>query len=146
MVGLVSLPGLTGGLDLGQLAGLLDAGALTRIEGLMRQAVLLTWVQTGSGLVSLAGAVGLLRRQKWGWYATALLNLGSVFACLFLAPGVLAPVLALLDPVRAVASAWTIAVLLALIPGAVVVFLLLGPVVRQFERPPAALDPTADRA
>jgi hypothetical protein len=119
---------------LGQLAGLIDAGAIVRLEQLMRLAVVLTWLQTGLSGAALGGAIGLLRRQKWGWYATVLLNLGSAFACLAWAPGILTPLLGLLDPARASSSAWTISFLLTLIPASVVVFLLLNPVIRQFER------------
>lgn len=83
-------------------------------------------------LALLAGAVGLLRRRRWGWYAVVLLHIagaGGLFAVL---PTVFGEVLALAAPGAPPLLTWALAVLAVLPALALIGFLLLDPVLRQF--------------
>jgi hypothetical protein len=136
LLSLAAAPSLASSLRTMQQLPLSDLGFQGNVafDQLARQLTILTWLQVLASAVLLAGSVGLLRRQKWGWYSTVLLHVFIFAAGFFMLPGMLSPVLALLDPRGAGLSAWLITVLVALAPLSVVVFLLLAPVVRQFER------------
>lgn len=116
------LPGAEEFLPGGQLPG--------PMTGLLWVAV---WVGLVLSLVLLMGAVGLLRRRKWGWYAvtvTQVLGAGGLFAVL---PAVFGAFIELAAPGSWPLLPWALSLLAVLPALGVVGFLLLGPVLRQFE-------------
>jgi hypothetical protein len=117
-----------------QLGPLLSGTNFAAIDRLFASLRTLNLAQVFLNAVVLAGAVGLLLRHKWGWYLTVVLNVLQTAAAVAFGPPVLEQVLSLLDPAQAGTLSWTIAVLIALIPASIVAFLMLRPVVDQFER------------
>lgn len=130
---LLSSPGITPYIS--SLAMLADAPQLELFDMMARQLHLLVRLQIPVSILGLIGGVGLLRRRRWGWYSVALLNLGGTLACLFYVPHLLKPLLLLLDAKSGATAAWLCALLLLLVPLGMLIFLFLGPVVRQFDRP-----------
>lgn len=81
----------------------------------------------------VAGAVGLLGRRKWGWYVTVIVHIlvaGGLFVFL---PTVFGSVLTVAAPNESPLMPWVLSLLAVLPALAVVGFLLLTPVVGQFE-------------
>lgn len=134
--GLFSVALLSGSIsgNLAALLGPLSQGTdLAAIDRLVSQLRVLNLVQIGLCGVVAAGAVGLLLRQKWGWYVTTGVHALEVPAALLFGIPALRPVLALLDSSRAGYLSVVISALIALIPGSIAGFMMLTPVVRQFE-------------
>jgi hypothetical protein len=100
----------------------------------MRQAALLNRVQTVGSLVLLAGSIGLLLRKKWGWYMVVVVHVAAAAAVFIWVMPMFKNLYSALDPRNAGAMALAMSVLGALAPAVVVAFLLLKPVVSQFER------------
>ncbi|MEO0080757.1 MAG: hypothetical protein ABIL25_00485 [candidate division WOR-3 bacterium] len=95
----------------------------------------------GHALVVGVGSVGLLRRRRWGWYVVVISQILEVGAAFAFAIPALKPVLMLLDPGRATVASFAIAGLVALVPASIAGFLMLEPVVAQFEQGrPRSLD------
>lgn len=125
---------------LNQLGLLVDRSGLAAIEALMRQSLLLARVQlAGSGLL-LVGALGLLARRKWAWFLVTLLHLAAAVMAIAWGQPMLEQVLIVFDPAAATRMSILLTIALALAPASVILFLLLRPVVRQFE--PASRPPT----
>jgi len=116
-----------------QLGPLLTGTNLAAIDALYASLRTLNLAQVLLNAVVLTGAVGLVRRRRWGWYLTVVLNVLQAVATLVFGPPVLEQVLRLADPARAGELSWVIAILAALIPAVIVAFLMLKPVVDQFE-------------
>lgn len=84
-------------------------------------------------LALLAGAVGLLRRRRWGWYvviAVSAIGAGGLLAVL---PTVFGTVLEMAAPRSSPLLPWALSLLAVLPALALIGFLLLDPVLRQFE-------------
>ncbi len=128
---LISSPGITP--YLGSLAMLADSPRLRLLDTVARHLRLLTRLQIPVNLLMLFSGAGLLWRQRWGWFLAALLNLTAALACLFYVPQLLKPLLQLLDETSGAYAAWLCTLLLLLVPLAMLAFLFLDPVVRQFE-------------
>jgi len=120
----------------GQLGPLLDRQSLAMLETLLRQTAVANKVQTAASLVLLAGSIGLLLRKKWGWQLIVVLNLVQAVASVILGQPVLQKVLTVLDPTQAERLSFVMAVLIALIPISINLFLIAKPVISQFERAP----------
>lgn len=117
--------------QLGPLVGGAGFAEIDRLFASLRTANLAQVLVNG---VVAAGAVGLLLRRKWGWYLTVVLNVLQAVAAVVFGQPVLQQVLGLLDPAQAARLSLGIALLVALIPASFIVFLMLAPVVEQFER------------
>lgn len=140
LVTVAAAPGLASGMGtLNQLPGMLpgmETGGFDALRRFGGRLALLGWLQVLANGLLLAGAIGLLGRRRWGWYLVVVLHLGTVFATMFFVPSLLTPLLGVVAASGSAAvSAWLIALLLALVPISVIVFLMLTPVLRQFERP-----------
>ncbi len=116
-----------------QLGPLLINADLAAIDALYANLRTLNLAQILLNAAVLTGAVGLLRRHRWGWYLTVVLNALQAVAAVAFGPPVLEQVLRLADSARAGRLSWVIAALIALIPVAIVGFLMLKPIVDQFE-------------
>ena len=125
--------------QLGPVAGGTDFSA---IDSLFRQLRLFNLVQVGVNCVICAGAIGLLLRKKWGWYLTVVLNLVQAVASVVLGQPLLQKVLTVLDPTQAERLSLVMAILIALIPVSIVIFLVAKPVIGQFDRTPAEIGDT----
>ncbi len=125
-----------------QLGPLMGGTNLAAIDSLLASLRTLNLAQVLLSAAVLAGAVGLLLRRKWGWYLTVVLNALQVCAALAFGPPVLEPVFCLLAPDRAGSLSWVVAILVALIPASIVAFLMLKPIVAQFEHPARPAEPT----
>jgi len=130
---LTDIPNLSG-----QLGVLMDRSAIGQIEELMRL------VRTANNyfiiysVASLAGAIGLLLRRKWGWYATALINVATALATIVWGTPIVTRIYTMLDPKNGGPYGLLTAILLALMPAIFVGFLMLKPVIIQFEKPRGA--------
>lgn len=120
----------------GSLAILAGAPQLQVLDMLVKHLRFLVRLQIPLSLLGLVGGVGLLRRQRWGWFLVALLNLAGALACLLYVPHLLTSLLSLLDARSGAAAAWLCSLLLLLVPLSVLIFLFLEPVVSQFDRRP----------
>jgi hypothetical protein len=110
------------------------------LPGLLGMLEVALWAGLGFNLALLVGAIGLLKRQKWGWYTTVVVHVLVAGGLFIFLPNAFESILAAAAPATSPLVPWLLA-LLAILPAlTVVAFLLLGPVVRQFERPaePAA--------
>lgn len=137
LLGLFSLAILKGfraedlAVRLGMLVETMD---LTRIERFLVHLKGLQFAQIGLNGLVVVGAVGLWKRQKWGWYITTI-RFGLEIPAILLGGSVaLRPVLRLLSPSQADFLSLVIAFLLALIPASITGFLMLRPIVTQFEK------------
>lgn len=122
-------------------AGVVGAGELVpgyeALPGLVAMLDIALRAGLAVNAAQLAGAVGLLRRRKWGWYVTVIVHVlvaGGLFAFL---PTVFGTVLTVAAPNESPVMPWLLSLLAVLPALAVVGFLLLTPVVRQFEAAPA---------
>jgi len=116
--------------QLGPMYGGVD---LSVVADLLAQLRLISILQALANGAICAGAIGLLLRRKWGWYLTVIINILQAAAAIPIGQPPVERMLALLDPARAEMLGYVIAGLVALIPASIVAFLLLKPVVRQFE-------------
>jgi len=124
--------------QLGPMYGGVD---LSAIDALFTQLRLFNFIQVGANGAICIGAIGLLLRRNWGWYLTFALNLVQAVASVILGQPVLQKVLAVLDPTQAERLSFVMAVLIALIPISINLFLIAKPVISQFERSKPALPP-----
>ncbi len=115
---------------LGPMYGGVDLSVVTDLLGQLRLISILQALANGA---ICAGAVGLLLRKKWGWYLTVILNILQAAAAIPLGQPPVERMLALINPGQAVVLSYVIAGLVALIPASIAAFLMLKPVVRQFE-------------
>jgi hypothetical protein len=141
--GLAILSGLFGillapisdpGAMIAQLGAYVDRSSIAAFANLMRQAAFLNRIQTGWSLVLLLGSIGLLLRKKWGWYTVIVLHVAATAAVFVWVMPMFNGLYRALDPAGGGALAFAMTILSALVPAAVVAFLLLRPVVSQFER------------
>lgn len=122
----------------GQLSVLLDRSAIAQVRELIGTVRTANNYLIIGNVALLAGSIGLLLRRKWGWYVTTLTHVAAVFVTLVWGTPVVTRIYSMLDPKSGAAYGLLTVVLLALMPGVVVGFLMLKPVVGQFEKPPAA--------
>jgi hypothetical protein len=121
------------GAMVGQLGPYVDQSSVAVFETLMRQAASLNRLQTVGSIVLLAGSIGLLLRKKWGWYTVIVVHVAAMAAVFIWVMPMFENLYRALDPHSAGTMALAMSVLAALAPAAVVAFLLLRPVVSQFE-------------
>jgi hypothetical protein len=143
VVGLLTAPmafvsigslGLPVGADLSSVAAMLGGGpgvddVVGRLAGQTR---LLAWVGILFSAASAISSIGLLKRRRWGWFATLGIQLASIAAAFVWFLPVLEDLLRLVAAEQAVSSSLSITLLIALVPLSIVGFLMLGGVVRQF--------------
>jgi hypothetical protein len=134
LVGIVLAPIADPGVMLSQLGLFVDRSSVAVFEALMRQAAFLNRFQTVGSVVLLVGSVGLLLRKKWGWYTVVVVHAAATVAVFILVMPMFESLYRVLDPANARAMAFVMTVLGALAPAVVVAFLLLRPVVSQFEK------------
>lgn len=118
-----------------QLSVLMDRSAIGQVEELMRLTRTANNYFIIYSAVSLAGAIGLLLRRKWGWYATAIVNVVAALATLVWGTPIVTHIYSMLDPKNGGPYGLLTAILLALMPMTIVGYLMLKPVIIQFERP-----------
>lgn len=119
---------------LGQLGPTVDRSSIAVFETLLRQAVLLNRVHTVSSVALLVGSIGLLLRKKWGWHTVVVVHVAVEGAVFIWGLPMLEALYRFLDPRNAGAMALAMSILASLAPASVVVFLLLKPVVTQFQK------------
>ena len=130
---LMDVPNLSG-----QLGVLMDHSAIAQVQELMRLARTTNNYFIIYSAVSLAGSIGLLLRHKWGWYVTTLINVATALATIVWGTPVITRIYTMLDPKSGGLYGLLTAILLALMPAIFAGYLMLKPVVVQFEKPPAA--------
>ncbi len=118
----------------GRLGMLVETVDLTTIEKFLVHLQGLQLAQIGLNGLVVVGAVGLWKRKKWGWYLTTIRYGLEVPAILLGGSAALRPVLRLLSPSQADLLSLVIAFLLALVPASITGFLMLRPIVIQFEK------------
>ncbi|MEO0086181.1 MAG: hypothetical protein ABIK37_06065 [candidate division WOR-3 bacterium] len=118
---------------LNQLGPFVDRSGLAVIESISRQSLVLARVQLAASGLLLAGAIGLLARRKWAWFLVTLLHVAAAVMAIVWGQPMLEQLLVVFDPAGATALSVLLSIALALAPASVVVFLLLQPVLRQFE-------------
>lgn len=119
---------------LGQLGPFVDRSSVALFGTLIRQAAFLNRIQTVGSLVLLAGSIGLLLRKKWGWYMVVVVHVAAAAAVFIWVMPMFKNLYSALDPRNAGAMALAISILGALAPAVVVAFLLMKPILSQFER------------
>ena len=119
---------------LGQLGPLIDRSNISMLDTMLRQTAFLNRIQTVGSLTLLAGAIGLLLRKKWGWYTVVVVHVAAMAAVFIWVMPLFETLYRMLDPHNASMMAWVLSVLSALAPGVVVAFLLLRPVISQFQQ------------
>jgi hypothetical protein len=122
------------GTMLGQLGPLIDRSSIALLDTLMRQIAVVNRIQTVASLILLAGSVGLLLRKKWGWYTVVAVHVAAAVAVFIWVMPMFETLYRALDPSSAGTMALVMAILGALGPAGVVAFLLLRPVVSQFQQ------------
>lgn len=123
----------------GQLGVLMDRSAIAQVEELMRLARTANNYLIIGNAVLLAGSIGLLLRRKWGWYVTTLYHVVAALATLVWGTPVVTHVYRMLDPKSGGPYGLLTALLFALMPGIIVGYLFLKPVIAQFEKPAPAV-------
>jgi len=123
---------------LGQLGPLFSGANIAAVGQLTRQILVVNKIQIAANAVLVAGALGLLRRRKWGWFTVVVVHVAEVFASFVWAMPMMRTVVTILDPANAARTSLVMTALIAMIPASVVAFLMLKPVVSQFENPGAA--------
>ncbi|HTW92476.1 MAG TPA: hypothetical protein VMH22_12305 [bacterium] len=134
LIGMVLAPIADPGAMLGQFGALGDRSSGAMLETLMRQTVFLNRIQTVGSLVLLAGSVGLLLRKKWGWYTVIAVHVAAAVAVFIWVMPMFKTLYLALDPHNAGTMAGVLSILSALAPAVVVAFLLMKPIVSQFEK------------
>ncbi|MFO7676461.1 MAG: hypothetical protein R6X12_09125 [bacterium] len=103
------------------------------LSPLVRLLEALIWAGLAFNAALLAGAVGLLRRRKWGWYAVVVLHILAAGGLFTVLPTAFGGVLGVAAPGASPFLPWLLSGL-AVLPALVLIgFLLLDPVVGQFE-------------
>jgi len=133
-VGIVLAPLADPRAMLGQLGPFVDRSSVALFGTLIRQAAFLNRIQTVGSLVLLAGSIGLLLRKKWGWYMVVVVHVAAAAAVFIWVMPMFKNLYSALDPRNAGAMALAISILGALAPAVVVAFLLMKPILSQFER------------
>ncbi len=134
LIGIALAPIADPGAMLAQLGPYVDRSSVALFETLMRQAASLNRIQTVGSLVLLAGSIGLLLRRKWGWYTVIVVHVAATAAVFIWVMPMFENLYRALDPNSAGAMSLAMTILAALAPAVVVAFLLLRPVVSQFEK------------
>ena len=134
LVGIVLSPIADPGAMLAQLGPYVDRSSVVVFETLMRQAAFLNRIQTVGSLMLLAGSIGLLLRKKWGWYTVVVVHVAATAAVFIWVMPIFENMYRALDPRSAGTMALVMTILSALAPAVVVAFLLMKPVLIQFER------------
>ncbi len=134
LVGMVLAPIADPRAMLGQLGPLADRSSIGILETLMRQTAFLNRIQSAGSLVLLGGSIGLLLRKKWGWYTVVVVHVAAAAAVFVWVMPLLENLYRVLDPGNAGTMALVLSVLSALAPAVVVAFLLMRPIVGQFEK------------
>jgi hypothetical protein len=134
LVGMVLSPIADPGAMLGQLGPFVDRSSLGLFSTLMRQAAFLNRIQVVGSIAVLAGSIGLLMRKKWGWYTVVIMHVAATGAVFVWVMPMFENLYRALDPANARSMAIAMTILAALAPAVVVAFLLLRPVISQFER------------
>jgi hypothetical protein len=104
------------------------------LGNLMRQTAFLNRIQTVGSVVLLLGSVGLLLRKKWGWYAVIVVHVAATAAVFIWVMPMFETIYRVLDPGNAGVMALLLSILGALAPAVVVAFLLVKPIISQFEK------------
>jgi hypothetical protein len=134
LVGMALAPLADRGVMTGQFGTMLDRASLAMLDDLMRRTAQLNQIQTIGSLVLLVGSIGLLRRKKWGWYTVVAVHVSAAVAVFIWVMPMFETLYRALDPRSAGTMALVMAILGALGPAVVVAFLLLRPVVSQFQQ------------
>ena len=134
LVGMVLAPIADPGAMLGQLGPLADRSSIAMLETLMRQTAFLNRIQTVGSLVLLAGSIGFLLRKKWGWYTVVAVHVVATVAVFIWVMPMFKTLYLALDPSNAGTMALVLSILSALAPAVVVGFLLMRPILSQFEK------------
>jgi hypothetical protein len=134
LIGMVLAPIADPGAMLGQLGPLADRSSISMLETLMRQTGFLNRVQTVGSLVLLGGSIGLLLRKKWGWYTVVVVHVAAAVAVFIWVMPLFETLYRVLDPSNAGTMALVLSILSALAPAVVVGFLLMRPILSQFEK------------
>ena len=119
---------------LGQLGPLMSGASIAAVGDLTKQILVVNKVQVVANAVLVAGAIGLLKRQKWGWLTVVIVHVAEIVASFIWAMPMMQTVVTLLDPLNAGRLAWLMTGLIAMIPASIVAFLMARPIVSQFER------------
>ncbi len=134
LIGLMLAPFATPGTLFAQLGTILDRSNLLMVEKLVGQTLFLNRIQTVGSLALLAGSIGLLLRKKWGWFTVIVVHVAAAAAIFIWVTPMFENVYRVLDPGNAGTWALLLPTLAALAPAVVVAFLLMPPIVSQFQR------------
>lgn len=119
---------------LGQLGPMIDRSSIAMLGTLIRQTAFLNRIQTVGSLVLLAGSIGLLLRKKWGWYIVIVVHVAATVAVFIWIMPMFRTLYSVLDPAGAGPMSLAMTILGALAPAIVVAFLLMRPILSQFEK------------
>ncbi len=134
LVGIMLAPLSDPGVMLSQLDPSFDRSSVAMLQNLMRQTAFLNRIQTVGSLALLVGSIGLLRRKRWDWYTAVVVHVAAAAAVFIWVMPMFKSLYSALDPRNAGLMALMLSVLGALAPAVVVAFLLLRPVISQFQR------------
>ncbi|OYD17049.1 hypothetical protein CH330_01035 [candidate division WOR-3 bacterium JGI_Cruoil_03_51_56] len=112
-----------------------DSASMKVLEGLIEQTIFATKASIIINLVLLVGSIGLLLRQKWGWFIVMLAMIFVIFAGFIWIMPAIRQVLAVLQPDNAGFLSFIITALLAVVPAVFVVYLFSRRVISQFQAP-----------
>lgn len=134
LVGMVLAPIADPGAMLGQLGPLADRSSIAMLQTLMLQTAFLNRIQTVGSLVLLVGSIGLLLRKKWGWCTVVAVHVAAAAAIFIWVMPLFENLYRVLDPGNAGTMALLMSILGALAPAVVVGFLLMRPIISQFDK------------
>ncbi len=117
-----------------QLGTVLERSHIAMIQTLVGQTLSLNRIQTVGSLILLAGSIGLLLRKKWGWYTVIVVHVAATAAVFTWVMPIFETLYRALDPSNAGPMALAMTILSALAPAVVVAFMLLRPVISQFQK------------
>jgi len=134
LVGIALAPMADPSTMLGQLGPMVDRSSATLLDTVIRRTVFLNRIQTAGSVVLLVGSVGFLLRRKWGWYTVVVVHVAAAAAVFIWVMPILEAMYNVLDPGHAGVMALLLSLLGALAPAVVVAFLLMEPILSQFEK------------
>ena len=94
---------------------------------------IITWFSLAFNLLLLAGAIGLLKRWRWGWVMVIGVHIAAIAGSFIWGLPMLRAVLSIFAPADANLAALAITCLFALVPASIIGFLMINGVVRQFD-------------
>jgi hypothetical protein len=104
------------------------------VVALVRGTRSLIFISPFANLALLAGAIGLLKRWKWGWYVVVLLHAASLIGLFAWGFPLVRAAIEQLAPGGGFLPALGITALMAVMPVVVIVVLMLKGITDQFER------------